>query len=87
MPYWATGFQPPQTRLPGVYPLIPHRCPSAGSTVLVGTWTVSDADKNEKPSAGTSEVTVIFKPDNANYDSVSVQASLTVVNVLVTEPV
>ncbi len=50
----------------------------AGSTVLVGTWTVSDADKNEKPSAGTSEVTVIFKPDNANYDSVSVQASLTV---------
>ena len=50
----------------------------AGSTVLVGTWTVSDAAKNEKPSAGTSEVTVIFKPDNANYDSVSVQASLTV---------
>ena len=50
----------------------------AGSTVLVGTWTVSDADKNEKPSAGTSEVTVIFKPDNANYDSVSVQASLMV---------
>ncbi|NBI92643.1 hypothetical protein D3Z45_19220 [Lachnospiraceae bacterium] len=50
----------------------------AGSTVLAGTWTVSDADKNEKPSAGTSEVTVIFKPDNADYDSVPVQASLTV---------
>ncbi len=50
----------------------------AGSTVLAGTWAVSDADKNEKPSAGTSEVTVIFTPGNANYDSVSVQASLTV---------
>ena len=49
----------------------------AGSTVLVGTWAVSDADKNEKPSAGTAEVTVIFTPDNADYDSVPVQASLT----------
>ena len=50
----------------------------AGSTVLVGTWAVGDADKDKKPSAGTAEVTVIFTPGNADYDSVSVQASLTV---------
>ena len=50
----------------------------AGSTVLAGTWAASDADKNEKPSAGTAEVTVIFTPESDNYDSVSVQAPLTV---------
>ncbi len=50
----------------------------AGSTALAGTWTASDTDKNKKPSAGTAKVTVIFTPENDNYDSVSVQASLTV---------
>ena len=50
----------------------------AGSTALVGTWTVSDTDKNKKPSAGTEEVTVIFTPESDNYESVSVQAPLTV---------
>ena len=50
----------------------------AGGTVLTGIWTASDADKDKKPSAGTAQVTVIFTPDNADYDSVSVQASLTV---------
>ena len=50
-----------------------------GNTVLTGTWTVSDTDKDRTPSAGTAEkVTVIFTPDNAGYDSVSVPASLTV---------
>ena len=50
----------------------------AGSTVLAGTWAASDTDRNKKPSAGTAEVTVIFTPESDIYDSVSVQAPLTV---------
>jgi len=51
---------------------------SAGASVA-GTWAVSSADKDKKPSAGTAEeVTVTFTPGNDSYDSVSVKAVPTV---------
>ena len=43
-------------------------------TAVTGTWEVSSADRDKKPSAGTAEkVTVIFTPDRDSFDSVSVE--------------